>query len=64
MAEKKRNQKEKDKLVLSLLHLRTDKSIDLSNELLRKILDEALLIVNTWNRVASCIIGLTNHIKT
>lgn len=60
LAEKKRKQKKKDKKVLSLLDLRTDKSIELTNERLQKILDEAPLIINIWSRVASCIIGLPN----
>jgi superfamily II DNA or RNA helicase len=58
LAEKKRNQKKKDKKVLSLLDLRNDKSIELTNEVLQKILDEAPLIINMWSRVAACIIGL------
>lgn len=58
LAEKKRAQKKKDKKVLSLLDLRKDKSVILTNELLQKILDGAPLIVNMWSRVASCIIGL------
>ena len=57
-AKKAKAQKKKDKKVLSLLDLRNDKSIVLSNELLQKILDEAPLIINMWSRVASCIIGL------
>ena len=60
LAEKKRKQKKKDKKVLSLLDLRNDKSIMLSNELLLKIISEAPLIINMWSRVASCIIGLPN----
>lgn len=58
LAEKKRAQKKKDKKVLSLLDLRKDKSVALTNELLQKILNDAPLIVNMWSRVASCIIGL------
>jgi len=58
LAEKKRAQKKKYKKVLSLLDLRKDKSVDLTNELLQKILNDAPLIVNMWSRVASCIIGL------
>ncbi len=60
LAEKKRAQKKKDKKVLSLLDLRNDKSVELSNEVLEKILNEAPLIINMWSRVASCIIGLPN----
>ncbi|MFD2873479.1 SNF2-related protein [Mucilaginibacter ximonensis] len=58
LAEKKRAQKKKDKKVLSLLDLRKDKSVALTDELLQKILNDAPLIVNMWSRVASCIIGL------
>jgi Helicase conserved C-terminal domain len=58
LAEKKRQQKKKDKKVLSLLDLKSDKSIELTNVQLQKILNEAPLIINMWNRVASCIIGL------
>jgi superfamily II DNA or RNA helicase len=58
LAEKKRQQKKKDKKVLSLLDLRKDKSVELTNELLQKIVNDAPLIVNMWSRVASCIIGL------
>jgi hypothetical protein len=62
LAEKKRAQKKKDKKVLSLLDLRNDKSVELSNEVLEKILNEAPLIINMWSRVASCIIGLPDTI--
>ncbi len=62
LAEKKRRQKKKDKKVISLLDLRNDKTVELPNELLQKILDESPLIVNMWSRVASCIIGLPNSV--
>ncbi|MXV49903.1 hypothetical protein GS399_02890 [Pedobacter sp. HMF7647] len=61
LAQKKRAQKKKDKKVLSLLDLRKEKSIELTNEMLQKIYIEAPLIVNMWSRVASCIIGLPDH---
>jgi superfamily II DNA or RNA helicase len=60
LAEKKRQQKKKDKKVLSLQDLKSDKSIELTDIQLQKILDEAPLIINMWNRVASCIIGVPN----
>jgi len=58
LAEKKRKQKKKDKKVLSLFDLKTDKTIEFSNDFLQKLIDEAPLIVNIWSRVAACIIGL------
>jgi superfamily II DNA or RNA helicase len=58
LSEKKRKQGKRDKKVLSLLDLKNDRSIELSDELLTKILNQAPLIVNMWSRVASCIIGL------
>ncbi|HZY36212.1 MAG TPA: SNF2-related protein [Mucilaginibacter sp.] len=58
LADKKRKQKKRDSKVLSLLDLRNDKSVELPNEVLQKILDEAPLIINMWSRVAACIIGI------
>jgi superfamily II DNA or RNA helicase len=58
LAEKKRKQKKRDNKVLSLLDLRNDRSVELPNETLQKILDEAPLIINMWSRVAACIIGI------
>lgn len=58
LAEKKRKQKKRDNRVLSLLDLIDDKSIELQNEVLQKIIDEAPLIINMWSRVAACIIGV------
>ncbi len=61
LAEKKRKQGKRDRKVLSLLDLKNDKSIELSDEMLAKILNHAPLIVNMWSRVASCIIGLPEN---
>lgn len=60
LAAKKRTLKKKDNRVLSLLDLRRDKNVEISNEQLQHILNHAPLIVNMWSRVASCIIGLPN----
>lgn len=61
LAAKKRALKKKDNRVLSLLDLRRDKNVEISNEQLQHILNHAPLIVNMWSRVASCIIGLPNY---
>lgn len=58
LSAKRHAQKRKDKKVFSLLDLKSDRSIYFSNELLQEVLDSAPLIVNIWNRVASCIIGI------